>query len=134
MESTTTVTRPAPQYHTIVHFEIPAKDPSTVARFYEQLFGWKFNKMETGGNMDYWLISHKDAKSPNETMGGLYKPDANMSQQGILNYIGAKAGNTEHWLLRDTSGPQWQRIRPVPIIKWHVAPISLEHPSSFFLL
>ncbi len=91
MESTTTVTRPAPQYHTIVHFEIPAKDPSTVARFYEQLFGWKFSKMETSGNMDYWLISHKDAKSPNETMGGLYKPDANMSQQGILNYIGVKS-------------------------------------------
>ncbi len=90
MESTT-VTRQAPQYHTIVHFEIPAKDPSKVARFYEQLFGWKFSKMETGGQMDYWLISHKDAKTPNETMGGLFKPDANMAQQGILNYFGVKS-------------------------------------------
>ncbi len=41
--------------------------------------------------MDYWLISHKDAKSPNETMGGLYKPDANMSSQGIINYFGDKS-------------------------------------------
>ncbi len=47
--------------------------------------------MEGSGAMDYWLISHKDAKSPDETMGGLYKPDQNMSQQGILNYFGVKS-------------------------------------------
>ena len=91
MESTTTVTPTPPKYHTIVHFEIPAKEPSKIARFYEQLFSWKFTKMETGGSMDYWLISHKDAKSPDETMGGLYKPDQNMSQQGILNYFSVKS-------------------------------------------
>jgi len=63
------VAKTPPGYHTIVHFEIPANEPSKIARFYEQLFGWKFTKME-GGNMDYWLISHKDAKSPYETLGG----------------------------------------------------------------
>jgi uncharacterized protein len=89
MESTTTVTRPEPKYHTIVHFEIPASEPSKLTRFYEQLFGWKFTKME--GGMDYWLISHKDAKSPDETMGGLYKPDQGMSQQGFVNYFGVKS-------------------------------------------
>jgi uncharacterized protein len=77
-------------YHTIVHFEIPAKDPSKIARFYEQLFGWKFTKME-GGNMDYWLISHKDAKSPDETLGGLVKPMQGTFQQGILNYFSVKS-------------------------------------------
>ena len=91
MESTTTVTRTPPKYHTIVHFEIPSKEPSKTARFYEQLFGWKFTKMEGSGEMDYWLISHKDAISPDETMGGLYKPDQNMSQQGILNYFSVKS-------------------------------------------
>ena len=68
MESSKTVTKAPPRYHIVVHFEIPANDPSKIARFYEQLFGWKFTKME-GGNMDYWLISHKDAKSPYETLG-----------------------------------------------------------------
>src|SRR5207249_9261356 len=63
MDSTKNVTTAPPKYNTLVHFEIPAKEPSKIARFYEQLFGWKFTKME-GGNMDYWLISHKDAKSP----------------------------------------------------------------------
>ena len=88
MESTKNVGKA--KYNTLVHFEIPAKDPSKIARFYGQLFGWKFTKME-GGNMDYWLISHKDAKSPYETMGGLYKPMQGMSQQGILNYFSVKS-------------------------------------------
>jgi len=76
-------------YHTIVHFEIPAKDPLKTARFYEQLFGWRFTKME-GGNMEYWLISHKDAKPP-ETLGGLFKPEKGMSQPGFLNYFSVKS-------------------------------------------
>jgi uncharacterized protein len=90
MESTRTVTKTPPKYHTIVHFEIPADEPSKIARFYEQLFGWKFTKME-GGDMDYWLISHKDAKSPDETLGGLVKPMQGMSQRGILNYFSVKS-------------------------------------------
>jgi len=90
MGSIKTVTKTPPKYHTIVHFEIPANEPSKLAQFYEQLFGWKFTKME-GGNMDYWLISHKDAKSPYETMGGLYKPQQGMSQQGFLNYFSVKS-------------------------------------------
>jgi len=90
MESTKTVSKNPPRYHTIVHFEIPANEPSKISRFYEQLFGWKFTKME-GGDMDYWLINHKDARSPNETMGGLYKPEQGMSQQEILNYFSVKS-------------------------------------------
>jgi len=83
MEAATTTTRPQPKEHTLVHFEIPADSPEKVAQFYEQLFGWKFNKMP-GGDMDYWLISHKDA-GENETMGGLYKKT--MGEAGFLNYF-----------------------------------------------
>ena len=90
MDSTKNVTKAPPRYNNLVHFEIPAKEPSKIARFYEQLFGWKFTKME-GGNMDYWLISHKDAKSPYETLGGLFKAVQGMSQQGILNYFSVKS-------------------------------------------
>ncbi len=80
-----------------MHFEIPADSPEKVAQFYEQLFGWKFNKMpggdmdywlishkDSGENMDYWLISHKDS-GENESMGGLYKKT--MGETGFLNYF-----------------------------------------------
>ena len=83
MEAATTTTRPQPREHTLVHFEIPTNDPAKVSRFYEQLFGWKFSKMPAG-DMDYWLISHKDAPE-NETMGGLYKKM--MGETGFVNYF-----------------------------------------------
>ncbi len=83
-----TVTRQQPKEHTLVHFEIPASDPAKVSKFYEQLFGWKFNKWQ-GGQMDYWLISHKDATSPDDTMGGLFK--RNTPNEGFLNYFRVKS-------------------------------------------
>ena len=83
MEAAATTTRLQPREHTLVHFEIPASDPAKVSQFYEQLFGWKFNKMPAG-DMDYWLISHKDAPE-NETMGGLYKKM--MGETGFVNYF-----------------------------------------------
>ncbi len=35
--------------------------------------------------MDYWLISHKDATTPDDTLGGLYK--RNTPQEQFLNYF-----------------------------------------------
>jgi predicted enzyme related to lactoylglutathione lyase len=54
MSTTTTTTRnQQPKEHTLVHFEIPSNNPEKVRRFYEQLFGWKFNKMPGTENMEY---------------------------------------------------------------------------------
>ncbi|MFC1755723.1 VOC family protein [Thermoproteota archaeon] len=39
--------------HTIVHFEIPAKDLEKQNKFYSKLFGWKIEKVE---GMDYCMI------------------------------------------------------------------------------
>jgi hypothetical protein len=38
-----------------IHFEIPAEEPHRAIRFYEIVFGWKFDKWE--GPMPYWLIT-----------------------------------------------------------------------------
>src|SRR5205807_9111033 len=81
MEAATTTTRPQPKLHTLVHFEIPASDPTSVSKFYEQLFGWKFCKW---GEQDYWLIAHKDAPAK-ESMGGLFKRNAPNEQ--FINYF-----------------------------------------------
>lgn len=85
MEAATTTTRPQPKFHTLVHFEIPASNPSNVSKFYEQLFDWKFNKW---GEQEYWLIAHKDAPA-NETIGGLFKRNAPNEQ--FLNYFSVKS-------------------------------------------
>ncbi|HEX4919933.1 MAG TPA: VOC family protein [Candidatus Bathyarchaeia archaeon] len=99
METATQTTRPQPREHTLVHFEIPVSDPAKLSRFYEELFSWKFTKMpDPSGNMDYWLISHKDA-GENETMGGLYK--RSMGEIGFVNYFGVV--NLEQSLAKATS-------------------------------
>jgi uncharacterized protein len=36
----------------IVHFEIPASNPDQSMKFYEKVFGWKFNQF---GNEQYWM-------------------------------------------------------------------------------
>ena len=38
----------------VVHFEINAEKPEQLAKFYEEVFNWKFEKWK--GPMDYWLI------------------------------------------------------------------------------
>ncbi len=47
---------------TIVHFEIPADDPERASRFYADVFGWQFDKMDQPGT-DYWLIRTGEGQS-----------------------------------------------------------------------
>ena len=39
----------------VVHFDISAENPEELRKFYETVFGWKFNKWE--GPMEYWMIT-----------------------------------------------------------------------------
>jgi uncharacterized protein len=88
--------------HTIVHFEIPAKNMSKLKNFYEQLFAWKFNKLPSGTEMEYWTI---ETVPVNEKMkptrigvnGGMYmkqksedEPINDYSVESVDKYI-AKA-------------------------------------------
>jgi len=38
----------------VVHFEISAENPESTIKFYEETFGWKFEKWD--GPMEYWMI------------------------------------------------------------------------------
>jgi hypothetical protein len=46
----------------LVHFEMNVKDVHKTIAFYEEVFGWKFQKWD--GPMDYWLIMTGDEKEP----------------------------------------------------------------------
>ena len=43
----------------ITHFEIYTQHPQAVQPFYQDVFGWKFNKFE-GGPIEYWLVTTGD--------------------------------------------------------------------------
>lgn len=55
---------------TIVHFEIPAADPDRLSRFYSEVFGWAFTKVDMP-DMDYRLIS--TGPQGKSVGGGMYR-------------------------------------------------------------
>jgi predicted enzyme related to lactoylglutathione lyase len=67
----------------VTHFEIYTDDPETVRPFYQDVFGWKFNKFD--GPMDYWLITTGSDEDPGIN-GGLTRPREGQSP-GTLNTI-----------------------------------------------
>jgi hypothetical protein len=55
----------------VSHFEIPAKDPERLRKFYSNVFGWKF-KNSAPKNMQYWNIDTGTKHRPGVN-GGMYK-------------------------------------------------------------
>jgi predicted enzyme related to lactoylglutathione lyase len=72
----------------VTHFEIYTADPKAVQPFYEQVFGWKFDKFE-GGPIAYWLINTGDEKDPGIN-GGMTRPREGQSP-GTLNTVAVKS-------------------------------------------
>jgi hypothetical protein len=58
--------------HTIIHFEIPAKNVQALKTFYEDVLGWKFIKSPLPG-IDYWNVQ----TVPTDEKGMLQRPGAN---------------------------------------------------------
>ena len=67
----------------IVHFEIQADEPKRAAKFYGDVFGWKFEEYK-GLGMEYWgiLTAPKDSKEPGIN-GGLQRRPAKAPGQGL---------------------------------------------------
>jgi len=66
----------------IIHFDIPADDPARAQKFYQDIFGWKFDKWN--GPMEYWMAKTGDDKQPGIN-GGLAKRMP--GQAGMTNTI-----------------------------------------------
>jgi predicted enzyme related to lactoylglutathione lyase len=54
----------------VVHFDISADNPEELKKFYESVFGWKFDKWE--GPMEYWMIQTGEGPGID---GGMAKRD-----------------------------------------------------------
>ena len=72
----------------VTHFEIYTDDPEAVQPFYQDVFGWKFNKFE-GGPIEYWLVQAGDEKEPGIN-GGITRPREGQSS-GTLNTIAVES-------------------------------------------
>jgi predicted enzyme related to lactoylglutathione lyase len=68
-----------PKPGSIVHVEFHVKEPKKVERFYQSLFGWKFDPVP---GMDYSLF-----QAPSGPGGGVGGLQPGNWQPGIINYI-----------------------------------------------
>jgi predicted enzyme related to lactoylglutathione lyase len=82
---------------TIVHFQIPSDDIERSKKFYNELFGWRFDKFPSASGseaipegMEYWLISTLDDKGNRALGGGMMKRQS-PQHQGFTNYFDVKS-------------------------------------------
>ena len=108
----------------VVHFEIYTDDPDAVRPFYQDVFGWKFQKFE-GGPIEYWLVATGDDKESGIN-GGLTRPREGQSP-GTLNTIGVSSLDESikkieqnggksafrKWRFRKSVGLRMRKIQPV---------------------
>ena len=63
------------------HVEIPSKDPAASAKFYGEVFGWKFSEMPMGGD-----TYHLYETAEGGIGGGIHNPPEGMPRQ-MINYV-----------------------------------------------
>jgi predicted enzyme related to lactoylglutathione lyase len=105
--------------HTIVHFEIPAKNVETLKDFYAKLFGWKIQKYP--GPMDYWTIEtvpvdQKMTPTRPGVNGGLFKKEK--PENKPVNYISVESIDKYLDKVKALGGTILQDKQEVPSVGW----------------
>ena len=91
--------------HTIINFEIQAKNVESLKSFYENVLGWKIIKSSLPG-MDYWLIhtvptDEKGMLQHPGVNGGLYTRTPEWSGVNQVNYISVE--NIDEYISKVTA-------------------------------
>ena len=92
----------------LVHFEVPAEDADRAQKFYEDLFGWEFQRYE--GPFDYRTTS-----AGGDPSGGLYPSEA--SDRGLKVYFGTDDIDATVARVREVGGEAEDK-QPIPSIGW----------------
>ncbi|MGE5533400.1 MAG: VOC family protein [Ignavibacteria bacterium] len=108
--------------HTLVHFEIPAKDVEKLKSFYEEVFGWKITL--SAGPIEYWLIQTVPVDSNGKVIrpgvnGGLYKKEVPESKP--INYFYVESISDFLSKIEKLGGKIVQPKQEVPEIGWIAA-------------
>src|SRR5271154_5701304 len=96
-----------------IHFEIPAEDPARAIRFYETVFGWKFDKW--AGPMDYWLITTGQPGEPGINGGLMPKREP---AQPCVNTMGVSDLDATLKTIEGAGGQCVVPKMPVPGVGW----------------
>ena len=112
----------------IVHYEIPAKNPAKLSKFYAEVVGWKFSDSGIPG-MKYWLI--KTSTKTQLPSGGMYKKSAN--DTGPRTYVTVKNIDASTKKLQKNGGKVLVPKQAVPGMGWSVVAVDIEgNPLGLF--
>ena len=68
----------------VVHFEIHAEKPDRAINFYQNSFGWEFQKWE--GPMDYWMVMTGPDDQPGIN-GGMVQRKGKIDGDAVIAYV-----------------------------------------------
>ena len=108
--------------HTIVHFEIPAKDVDKLKQFYEQVFGWKI--IQYPSPLDYWIIQTVPVDENGAPLrpgvnGGMFRKQE--SEIKPINYISVESINDYLAVIQKLGGKVISPKQEVPNVGWIAA-------------
>ena len=103
-----------------VHFEIHAGDPERAINFYEECFGWTFQKWD--GPMPYWLITTGEADQPGIN-GGLVQRRGEIDGEAVIAYVctlGVESVDSSTAAVLENGGTIALAKMPIPGMGWLV--------------
>ena len=95
----------------VVHFDISAEKPEELKKFYENVFGWKFDKWE--GAMEYWMIQTGEGLGID---GGMSKRDERTQD---INTIEVSNLNEYMKKLEENGATIIAPKMPIPGVGWY---------------
>jgi len=113
--------------HTIIHFDIPAKDIAKMRKFYADVFGWKIEKWP-GPGMEYWIIhtvpdDEKGQPLRSGVNGGMGKKE---KDEKPLNYISVESVDEYSKKIEKLGGRIILPKQEIPGIGWIAVAIDPE--------
>ena len=110
--------------HTIVHFEIPSDNIERANKFYNDLFGWKMEKVP--GPMEYWMFATGANNKGEQTIRrGVMERKIPSSHEQITIYIAVNSVNEYVKRVEELGGKvikpktEVRRLRLVCIVHGH---------------
>jgi predicted enzyme related to lactoylglutathione lyase len=97
----------------IVHFEFGADDPQRAMEFYQNTFGWKFDKWQ--GDQDYWLITTGAKQTPGID-GGMSRKMAEFP--GTTNTVGVASVDDCSDKILKSGGTRVTPKHTIPGVGW----------------
>jgi predicted enzyme related to lactoylglutathione lyase len=104
----------------VVHFEIPAKDPKRASDFYTKAFGWQISQFP---NFEYWSLvttavdKNQMPTTPGAINGGLGKK-GEMAPEAVTVTISVKDVDASLATVKKLGGKQVGKKMPVGDMGW----------------